>query len=477
MKVALKLMLVLLVGTCLLLAVVMRLQVDRETDLFEKDSAKDDALMARWLAQAAAFIERDRGPDAANAYIEAADQGSDRLQLRRLPGGPPTGESLKPSSPEVPEARYRIIPSASGERTIYTYLDIPGGLGTLEVAEPLTAERQYVRTTVLRHLATAGAIAAVSGLLALVLGYAVVGSPVRRMVDQARRVGAGDLSGRLLARGGDELGQLAREIDRMVEQLAEARQRLEAETAEKIRTLEQLRRADRLVTVGKLASGIAHELGTPLSVVSARAKMIATREDEGEAAAASARIVMEQSTRMGRIIRQLLDFARPRPPVREPLDLRQLAAQSVSLLSSMAGPRGIDLEFDGRDEPVTAPVDGNQVQQVLSNLIMNAIQASARGGRVEVAVSTARARPPADRPGPEGEFALIRVADRGEGIPEENLVHIFEPFFTTKDVGEGTGLGLSVSNGIVREHGGWIDVQSKAGEGACFWVYLPKEPR
>jgi signal transduction histidine kinase len=476
LRIALKLTLALLAGICVVLGVVMELQVDREGDLFIHDSAHDNALMGFWLGAAADEARKNGGEAAADAFIKAADDKTTRVNLRRVRLDE-VGTTI-PLEGDEAGARYRVDPGYRDPNyplggAILTYVPLPGDLGVLEIEESLQTERNYVRETVVRHLLTAGAIAGVCAGLALVLGYSLVGVPIGRMVALARRVGAGDLSGRLSPSGHDELADLGREIDRTVGALADARSRLEAETAAKIETIEQLRRADRLVTVGKLASGVAHELGTPLNVASARAKMIAVGEVEGGDARESARIVMDQTARMGRIIRQLLDFARPRRPVREPVDLRNIARQVASLLEPIANPRGVRLECPDGTPEATANVDAAQVQQVASNLVVNAIQASDAGGTVRIGSGVRRVRPPADLGGPEAEYAVMIVEDEGRGIPESDLTHIFEPFFTTKDVGEGTGLGLSVSNGIVREHGGWIGVSSRPGR-TRFEVFLPR---
>jgi signal transduction histidine kinase len=119
-------------------------------------------------------------------------------------------------------------------------------------------------------------------------------------------------------------------------------------------------------------------------------------------------------------------------------------------------------------------VDPDKLQQVLSNLVINGIQAMPGGGMLKVDIKGEHFRPPVDHGGPEARFIRISVKDQGIGITEENKIHLFEPFFTTKGVGEGTGLGLSVSRGIVREHGGWIAVESQAGRGSCFSIYLPE---
>ena len=120
-------------------------------------------------------------------------------------------------------------------------------------------------------------------------------------------------------------------------------------------------------------------------------------------------------------------------------------------------------------------VDAGQLQQALTNLIVNGMQAMKQGGVLRVRLGRERALPPADLGGPEAEWVRLDVRDEGEGIAPEVLPHVFEPFFTTKDVGEGTGLGLSVSYGLIRDHGGWISVSSEPGRGSCFSIFLPGE--
>ena len=143
------------------------------------------------------------------------------------------------------------------------------------------------------------------------------------------------------------------------------------------------------------------------------------------------------------------------------------------MLATIARKRGVSLELMRDDAPTTVVVDHGQLQQVLTNLVVNAIQASASGGGVTVSVGREVLRPPGDVGGAPAEHAFVRVADRGHGIAPEHLPHVFDPFFTTKTVGEGTGLGLAVSYGIVRDHHGWIDVRSEVGAGSVFTAFLP----
>jgi two-component system, NtrC family, sensor kinase len=175
---------------------------------------------------------------------------------------------------------------------------------------------------------------------------------------------------------------------------------------------------------------------------------------------------------MAQIIRQLLDFARKRTPERAHTDLRVSAGKVVELLTQLAEKRGVKLAcVDGPACVVMA--DDAQIQQVLINVVSNAIQACQSGGLVTIDVAERRKQPPRDVGGPVQSYACIEVRDNGIGMEPTTMARVFEPFFTTKDVGEGTGLGLSVAYGIVREHGGFISVDSRLGAGSTFGIYLP----
>jgi signal transduction histidine kinase len=283
------------------------------------------------------------------------------------------------------------------------------------------------------------------------------------------------LSADLVLHGHDELSDLALAMNRMCEQLSAAQADIRRETEARIATLEQLRHAERLATIGRLSAGIAHELGTPLNVVTGRAKLIAAEDLEREAIIENSRIIREQVDRMTRIMRQLLDFARRRTARRSPSDIRTTIHQVLEMLNATARKNGVTLELvESGDIPMIA-IDYAQIQQVFTNLILNGIQAMPNGGRLELGVRVERARTPARESSEENKYIAIYVRDEGVGISEENKKRLFEPFFTTKEVGKGTGLGLSIAHGIVDDHGGWIEVESKPGTGACFTVYLPME--
>jgi signal transduction histidine kinase len=296
---------------------------------------------------------------------------------------------------------------------------------------------------------------------------------MRKLVEKARRIGSGDLSGPLEMSQRDEIGVLAREMNDMCERLRAAHERADRETEQRIAAAAQLRHADRLNTVGKLASGVAHELGTPLNVVSGRAKMILRGQVSGPEIEDSARTIVEQSERMTRIIKQLLGFARRRQPQLTRESLGTIVQRTLGLLQPMAHKANVTCVSRGDEPGPEVEIDSSLIEQALTNLVVNGIQAMSAGGTLAVTLAEEDATPPADLGGGRERFACIHVQDQGVGMTAEQLARAFEPFFTTKDVGQGTGLGLSVAYNIARDHNGWISASSQANMGSRFSMYLP----
>jgi signal transduction histidine kinase len=257
--------------------------------------------------------------------------------------------------------------------------------------------------------------------------------------------------------------------------LAALRARVNLESEMRIDALNQLRHAERLTTIGRLASGIAHELGTPLNVISGHAELLVMGRVSADEVKRSGQILLEQSERITTIVRQLLDFARRGGTRVAPTEMNDLVVATTNLLKSLASKSGI--EFVHLGEEVTCAVNRSEIQQVLTNLVTNAIHAMPKGGRLEVDVRVERTHPPREKHAGLCDYIVLSVRDFGTGIAPDVLPKIFDPFFTTKDVGQGTGLGLSVAYGIVRDHNGWIAVNTRLGEGTTFSVYLPREAR
>lgn len=437
------------VGIASVLALHAVMRIDREQDLFDDDLRRDHAALGEALAAAVEGVGEDSGLEGVEALIEEADAARGHLRIRwvRGPG---------------PAERVSEVIERDGRRYLRTSVAavVPGVVGHVELTESLEASERFVYETVVRTAVAALATLAVCAFAVHLAGRSIVEQPLAAIVRHIRRIGEGDWSVARRPSRSDEIGVLGVELDGMCHRLAELQAAEQAQRAEKESTLEQLRHAGRLATVGQLAAGVAHELGTPLNVISARAKMIVSGESSHEEALDDAKVIRAQTEKITRIIRQLLDFARRRAPERTLTDLSAIAGRALSMLESVAHQEGVVLRL-AEGPPAFARVDAGQVEQVLTNLIMNGIQAQPDGGFVEVSVAR------------DSIGAIFVVRDAGPGIPVDQRASVFEPFFTTKSVGEGTGLGLSVVLGLVTDHGGRVEIEDEPEGGARFSVAIP----
>ncbi len=454
----------------------------RQVVLFDADLARSVRLKQALRAGITKVWEA-YGDTAAQELVETTiTDAVDGVRARWLwldaPAGDPRHLDLPPEQRKQLEDGQRVVvfrkeTDTTMERYTYAPARIDGKPpAVIEFVESIHEQHAFIEASRWQILLATLAILVACTAAVYLLGLWYVGRPVQQLRDRLRAIAAGDLDTSLALRQNDEIGDLAREIDGMCKGLADARCALAAETEARMHALEQLRHTDRLTTIGQLAAGVAHELGTPLSVITGRAEMIASGEATGERADASARVIVEQAHHMTEMIRELLDFSRQRGPRFGLASARAVCARTVDTLASVARRRNVTITTDLGTNPLLVSADEHQIEQALVNLIVNAMQAMPHGGSVEVTCHERRARPPGDG-GPEGSFACITVVDHGSGIPAEHLPRLFEPFFTTKAPGEGTGLGLAVAHGIVRDHGGWIEVESQPGRGSCFAFYLP----
>jgi two-component system, NtrC family, sensor kinase len=467
MLLARKLTLALVVAVIAVLGLNGVLTARREIAFFEADTERDARVMARALRAVVTEVFRTQGAARALTLVEEANEREANVNFRLVSTDPqsPRKPTINPGNLAVD--RQAVFRERTPEETIITYIALPPEIApteAIEVSSSLKEQRRYVRRGIVVTIVSTAATTFVAAAVTIILGAWFVGRPMRELVAKARRTGSGDLSHPLVLGQRDELGELAEEMNAMCVRLA-------AERDARMRAVDELRHAHRLAIVGRLAAGIAHELGTPLQVVTGWSDMIARREVEGDAAIDAAKNVSAAGARMTRIIRELLDFARRPVANKEPVALEKLVRQAVTLLTPLAEKRGISIKVDAASS-TEVEADVGQLQQAVTNLVINGIDAM-KEGTIEVVVDEREALRPAELGGGSGRFAAIEVRDQGSGIPSDVLDQIFEPFFTTKDVGEGTGLGLPVSYGIVREHGGWISVSSELGHGACFTVYLP----
>jgi len=304
-------------------------------------------------------------------------------------------------------------------------------------------------------------------VLALGLGYIIANKmsrPVQQLIEASNQVSQGNLSPEIGPISKSEIGVLQKTFKEMLTSIQERdkRQRVESEI--------KLLQSEKQASIGKLAGGVAHEINNPLTGIFTFTHMLLRRNDIPEEVRIDLETIAQETERVRKIVKGLLDFSRQTELDREPADVNRLIRHTVSLVENQALIKGVSLNFEQGEGLPMITLDRNQMQSVLLNIVINALDATDPGGSITVTtgigVSTSK-------PGQKG--IEILCTDTGCGIPPENLNKLFDPFFTTKEVGHGTGLGLSVSYGIVERHGGTIWVQSKVGKGSTFKVWLPIE--
>lgn len=486
MRLAAKLLALGVAGAILVIGIEAYLGVRYDVRMFEGDMRRDDMQIAQALAALVENSWKVSGQKRALQLIQDANDGGQHVKVRFVwldaassdPHAPQVARETLGELSDGKSATLRQL-DQSGHAYLYTYvpLRLPGAnrAAALEVSSSLQALDRFRRNSLVRAGVIGLILLAGSGVAFAIYNVLAIARPLGLLIGKTRRVGAGDLSGPLAISPRDELSELAVALNGMCDDLASARDRLRAETEARIAVLQQLRHADRLKTVGKLAAGMAHELGTPMNVAAARAELIAETTDSQDVAA-SAKIIKAQIDKMTGIIRQLLDFARRPGAQKRRASIAAVSRDTVGLLTSLAESKYVQIILSGAEEPLAAEIDPRQIEQVLTNLIVNAIQAMPDGGTVRVGLDAGLFQAPGGTTNEKRRFARIQVRDEGTGVPHDQLERIFDPFFTTKKSGEGTGLGLSIVDDIVREHGGWIDVASVVHEGSCFSVFLPLCP-
>src|SRR2546428_2505700 len=259
----------------------------------------------------------------------------------------------------------------------------------------------------------------------------------------------------------------------MLAKLEASQLSLVAEQEERRRMESRLRHAERLASVGRRAAGLAHEIGTPLNVIGGRAERLMRSLPDNGPAVRSLRVISSQIDRIARIVRDMLDFARMREPRLMRTEVAPILGKVLEFMGHRFEEGRVRVDTSMSEAPATVTADPDQLHQVFLNLCTNALDAMPEGGTLRVAAARVQKLPPEKNVGTLPCVA-VTFEDTGTGIAPENLDRVFDPFFTTKGIGRGTGLGLSVSYGIVREHGGWIDVESVQGRGTRLTVDLPE---
>jgi two-component system, NtrC family, sensor kinase len=286
--------------------------------------------------------------------------------------------------------------------------------------------------------------------------------PVRKLIEASAQVSQGNLSPEIGPISNSEIGVLQKTFQNMLTSLQERdeRQRVESET--------RFIQFEKQASIGKLAGGVAHEINNPLTGVFTYTHMLLRRKNLPEDIRADLETISQETERMRKIVKGLLDFSCQTELNRETTDVNHLCRSTIALVENQALIKNVTLRLEEGDELPRMILDQNQMQSVVLNIVMNALDATEPGGQVTVTTGIGMSTRNHGQKGVE-----IVCSDTGRGIPAEYLDKIFDPFFTTKDVGQGTGLGLSVSYGIVERHGGAIYVQTKVGRGSAFCIWLP----
>jgi two-component system NtrC family sensor kinase len=283
-------------------------------------------------------------------------------------------------------------------------------------------------------------------------------SPISRLAEGMSRVADGDLNYRVRIESEDELGKLAGAFNQTVRAVKERDLKLREMTDSRLTQVEKQ------VSIGRLAAGVAHEINNPLTAILTLSSLWLRKIPRDDPRRGDLEIVVAETARCREIVRSLLDFARERPMEKHEVDVNGLVRETVLLAKKYEAMSIAKIELQLCAVPLLVNADAKLLQQVLMNLLLNAAEASQRGGAVRVETDEDSS----------GHFAQVKVVDKGKGIRKEDIDRVFEPFFTTKGAGKGTGLGLSVSLGIVRKHEGTIEIESREGEGTTVTVLLPR---
>jgi len=486
-----------------------------ESDLLRQKSDKARILLASFTAlvppsldgigsSAAGVLARQLAGEP--EFMDLIVVRGDGAPVFALGTGSPADERLTACLRDGAESVW--LPSGEGVLIRYAPIIRDGAtVGASRLILSLAGERQMLAHS--RHLFLA--YFALDFLLLLAVGSLLLSRfiiiPMRKLLAATERIGAGDYHHKAAVPGSREIAELADSFNQMVDALRVKDEEavrhvasLERANRELKEAREETLRSEKMASVGMLAAGTAHEIGTPLAAIMGYVSLLRDDESLDPERADYLRRIQHETERIDRIVHDLLDYARPAPLAAEEVDVADLVAETVEMVSRQGALKRLQVHIGAGEGSAVAVTDPHQLQQVLINLLINARDAMPDGGRLDATVSTGMFMPPAGLPdnghwsvmagrrkddfggvfrtpfaGDGSEVPCIRIAvtDTGSGIAPEHLERIFDPFFTTKEPGRGTGLGLAISARIIDSLGGRMTVESAVGEGARFEIWLP----
>jgi two-component system NtrC family sensor kinase len=337
-------------------------------------------------------------------------------------------------------------------------------------------EKPYIDITN-RVMLTFTVIASLCVVLLLVLLYfstTRITNPLQKMVEATKKIAKGNLSHRVDVRSKDEIGELADSFNQMTKDLKIANEKLiewgktlEKKVEERTKELTEMQahllQSEKLASLGKLAAGIAHEINNPLGGILIYSHLLLEDTNKNSPYYENLKKIVKETSRCKDIVKGLLEFARPKEPETSLTGINDIVNRSLAIIERQALFQNIKIKKSYSSELPKIVADSAQLQQVFTNIILNAAEAMDGNGTLTLRTFLDGG----------GRYINIQFSDTGHGIKEEDRRRLFEPFFTTKEVGKGTGLGLAISYSIIQKHQGTIEVSSQAGQGATFTVKLP----
>ena len=503
MRIATKLTLLLLFTVSAVLAGFGYLRMQQERNRLIGELQAEVVVLANAIGLAVEHALRDRQPDDIRELLTEIVRDPNPVDRIRIFNGRleeiNAATTNAAAATAIPREEWdRVLKSgerrvqylATGPRPV-VYVVLPlknrrgGIIGGLEIIHVATRVQRQIddatRDLALRMSLLSLTIAAVIWLTVRIS----IRRPIRALVRAALAVGRGRLDQRISMRRRDEIGQLASAFNRMAEDLQTARQGFLTESQARLDTERQLQQEQKLAAIGRLASEVAHEIGTPLNIISGRIEAIQKALPSDHPVGRHTATVLRQVERVGEIIRHLLEYARPRRPAARPVAIGPVLDRVADLLGPLAQRRGTRLTAEVSQALPMLLADPDQLQQVLLNLVTNALDATPAGGQVRLTAGeeaspagpTAMENGSSVRRGYAGiPHVTICVADTGCGIPADRLEKIFEPFFSTKERRGGTGLGMSIVEDIARAHHAAIEIESAEGRGTAVWLHWPVAP-
>ncbi len=298
----------------------------------------------------------------------------------------------------------------------------------------------------------------VTSIIAVMISLYLVNSvtqPAQKLIDASKEIISGNYK-KIEIHSNDEMGYLGRVFNNMVDAI------LERDSQLKERTEKQIVKSAKLASLGRLASGIAHEINNPLTGILTYASLL-LEDFKGTQHEEDLQVIVNEALRCRKIVKQVLDFARESKLEKEPANINDVIRQSLTMLEKLANFQNVKIITELAEDLPVLNLDVTQMRSVINNLAINAADAMPQGGTLTIRTWHNR----------DTNMVVVEVTDTGVGIAEENIGKVYDPFFTTKEVGKGTGLGLAVTYGIVNRHNGTIEIKSKVGEGTTFTISLP----